>query len=246
MRNFLAAFQFLTIIPVAGRATFSEWNMVRSMAYYPLVGLCIGLILVLARHVFGVFFPNTVVAILLVVVLVLITGALHLDGLSDTIDGLKSGKSREEALRIMRDSHVGAFGVVGLACLLILKFTLLTEIQEETMDRSLLLMTTLGRWSMVQASYGSVYARAAGGLAKPFVEGMGKRELLVSTILALAVSAALLGLKGIVMVGVIGLLSLGIKRYFHWKLGGITGDILGATNETSEFASLLGMVVLTA
>ena len=89
-------------------------------------------------------------------------------------------------------------------------------------------------------------ARGEGGLAKPFVEGMGKRELLVSTILALAMAALLLGLKGIVMVGVIGLLSLSIKRYFHWKLGGITGDILGATNETSEVASLLGILVLTA
>lgn len=245
MRDFLAAFQFLTIIPLPGHATFSGRNMARSMAYYPLIGLCLGLILVLANHLFAIFLPHTVVAILLVVVLVLITGALHLDGFSDTIDGLRSGKSREDALRIMRDSRVGAFGTIGVTCLLILKFTLMAEIPEETLDRSLLLMTILGRWSMVQASYRSVYARPEGGLAKPFVEGMGKREYLISTILALVLAAGLFGVRGIVILGADGLLGYSIRRYFHRRLGGITGDVLGATGEVCEVVSLLGVLVLT-
>jgi adenosylcobinamide-GDP ribazoletransferase len=244
MRSFLAALQFLTIIPVPGRAASSEWDMARSMAYYPLIGLCIGLILVLARHLFAILLPHTVVAILLIIILVLITGALHLDGFSDTLDGLGSGKSREEVLRIMRDSRAGAFGVVGVTCLLILKFTLVAEIPEETLDRSLLLMTVLGRWSMVQASYRSAYARPEGGLAKRVVERMGRREYLISTILALVLAASLLGLRGVFILGANGLLGYGIRQYFHRRLGGITGDVLGATNEASEVISLFAIMVL--
>jgi len=245
MRSFLAALQFLTIIPVPGRAASSEWDMVRSMAYYPLIGLCIGLILVLANHLFAILLPHTVVAILLIIILVLITGALHLDGFSDTLDGLGSGKSREEVLRIMRDSHAGAFGVVGVTCLLILKFTLVAEIPEETLDRSLLLMTVLGRWCMVQASYRSAYARLEGGLAKRVVERMGKREYLISTILALVLAASLLGLRGVFILGVNGLLGYSVRKYFHRRLGGITGDVLGATNEASEVISLFGIMVFS-
>jgi len=245
MRDFLAAFQFLTIIPLPGRVTSSECNMARSMAYYPFVGSGIGLVLVLARLCFALFLPHTVVAILLIIVLVLVTGALHLDGFSDTMDGLRSGKSRQEALRIMRDSRVGAFGVIGLGCLLILKFALLLEIPEGILHRTLILMTTIGRWSMVQVSYGSLYARPEGGLAKPFVEGVGKRELLISTIFVLVVAAGLLGLRGILIIGLNGLLNHFIRRYFHRRLGGITGDTLGATNEVSEVTSLLGILTLT-
>jgi len=244
MRSFLAALQFLTIIPVPGRAASSEWDMARSMAYYPLIGLCIGLILVLARYLFAIVLPHTVVAILLIIILVLITGALHLDGFSDTLDGLGSGKSREEVLRIMRDSRAGAFGVVGVTCLLILKFTLVAEIPEETLDRSLLLMTVLGRWSMVQASYRSAYARPEGGLAKRVVERMGRREYLISTILALVLAASLLRLRGVFIMGANGLLGYSVRQYFHRRLGGITGDVLGATNEASEVISLFAIMVL--
>lgn len=245
MRDLLAAFQFLTIIPLPGRVTFSEGNMARSMGYYPLVGFCIGLILVLARHVFALFLPHTVVVILLIIVLVLITGALHLDGFSDTVDGLRSGRSREDTLRIMRDSRVGAFGAIGLTCLLILEFTLLAEIPEAILDRSLLLMTTVGRWSMVQVIFRSAYARPEGGLAKPFVKGMGKRELLASTVSALIVAAGLFGLKGLLILGVNGLLGLGIHGYFNRRLGGVTGDVLGATNEISEVFSLMVILMLS-
>jgi adenosylcobinamide-GDP ribazoletransferase len=239
VRDFLVAIRFLTIIPLPGAALSPDQTIARSMAYYSLVGLGIGLILVLARHLFAVFLPHTVVAILLVIVLTLLTGALHLDGFSDTIDGLRSGTSREERLRIMRDSRIGAFGVVGLTCLLILKFALLSGISEGLLDRSLVLMATIGRWSMVQVCCFSAYARSDGGLAKPFAEGAGTRELLVTSAVTVAVAVVLLGLKGVVIVGLNALLNQGVKRYFHGKLGGITGDILGATNEVSEVLCLI-------
>lgn len=234
LRDFLVALRFLTILPLPGAGLSPDYAIARSMRYYPLVGLGIGLILVLANHLFAIVLPQTVVAILLVIVLVLLTGALHLDGFSDTIDGLKSGKSRKEILGIMRDSRVGAFGVVGLTCLLILKYALLSNIPAVFLDRSLILMATLSRWSMVQVCSFSVYARPDGGLAKPFAEGAGKRELWVSTGVAVAVAAVLLGLKGVLIVGLNALLNQGIRAYFHRRLGGITGDILGATNELSE------------
>lgn len=245
MRDFLVAVRFLTIVPLPGAALSPDQTIGRSMAYYPLVGLGIGLVLVLARHLFSFLFPHGVVAILLVVVLILLTGALHLDGFSDTIDGLRSGKSREEKLRIMRDSRIGAFGVVGLTCLLILKFTLLSEIPEGILDRALILMTVLSRWSMVQVCCFSVYARSAGGLAKPFVNGVGRRELLPSTAVTVVVALVLLGFKGLIFVGLNALLNHGIKAFFHRGLGGITGDVLGATNEVSEVLCLAMICVMS-
>ncbi|MBW2121935.1 MAG: adenosylcobinamide-GDP ribazoletransferase, partial [Deltaproteobacteria bacterium] len=228
MREFVAAVRFLTVIPVPGRTGFSDLEMARSMAYYPLVGFCIGLILVASRHLFLLFFPQRVVAVLLVVALVLVTGALHLDGLSDTIDGLRSGRTRQERLRIMRDSRVGAFGAVGLVCILLLKLTLIAETPWSILDRSLILMATLGRWSMVQVIHGSSYARPEGGLARPFALGVGRREIVVSTFSALAAAVGLFGLKGVAVLAANVLLSRGIRLYFHHRLGGITGDVLGA------------------
>ena len=244
MRGFLAAFQFLTVLPMPGRSVFSDQDMGRSMAYYPLVGLCLGLVLVLARHVIGAVLPHPVVAILLVIVLAVITGGLHLDGFSDTIDGLRSGTGRDEVLKIMRDSRVGAFGAIGLACLLILKFTLLFETPDGILDRSLVLMGVVSRWTMVQTSYRSAYARPEGGLAKPFLESIGLTEVLIATVLTLIAAGGLFGLRGWLIVGCNGLLAHGIRYGFHRRLGGITGDILGATNETSEVFSMMLVLVM--
>ncbi len=244
MRGFLAAFQFLTVLPIPGRMAFSDQDMGRSMAYYPLVGLCLGVVLVLARHVLGAVLPHTVVAILLVIVLAVMTGGLHLDGFSDTIDGLRSGTGRDDVLRIMRDSRVGAFGAIGLTCLLILKFTLLLETPEAILDRSLLLMAAVSRWTMVQTSYRSAYARPEGGLAKPFLESIGMTEVLVAAALTLVMAGGLFGVRGWLIVGCNGLLAYGIRYGFHRRLGGITGDILGATNETSEVLSMMLVLVM--
>jgi adenosylcobinamide-GDP ribazoletransferase len=214
------------------------------MAYYPLVGFFVGLVLVGANQGFSPFLPRPVVAILLVIILASITGGLHLDGFCDTIDGLTSGKSREDMLRIMRDSRVGAFGVVGLMCLLMFQFVLLVEIPAKLLSRSLLLMAILSRWTMVQVAYRSIYARPEGGLGKPFVERLGARELLIATVLVLVFAGALFGLQGVLILVLDGLLGYAIRQFFHRKLGGITGDVLGATNEITEVFSLTAVLIL--
>jgi adenosylcobinamide-GDP ribazoletransferase len=143
----------------------------------------------------------------------------------------------------MRDSRVGAFGVIGLILLIGAKYLALDPIPVSSLPRSLILMAVMGRASMVLVCYRSAYARPAGGLAKPFTEHLGARELLFSSTAALVISSFLFGIKGIALFLGVGVFSLGYRFFFKKKLGGVTGDILGAANELAELLCLLLIVI---
>ncbi|MBS3921456.1 MAG: adenosylcobinamide-GDP ribazoletransferase, partial [Deltaproteobacteria bacterium] len=117
MKDFLRAISFLTILPVGKSLSFGEKELARSMAFFPLVGLVIGLLLALGYYLLSFLLPKAIVLWLTIGFLVFLTRGLHLDGFADTIDGLASGGSREKILEVMRDSRIGAFGVIGLILL---------------------------------------------------------------------------------------------------------------------------------
>ena len=127
MNQLLLALQFITRIPIRQDLNYDQPNIAASMTYYPLVGTLIGAILVVINQVGGSYFPPLVTNALLVIGLIVLTGGLHLDGLMDTCDGIFSGREKEKILEIMRDSRVGAFGVIGVVALFLLKFSLLVE-----------------------------------------------------------------------------------------------------------------------
>lgn len=244
MRGFLVALQFLTRIPVNLPGEITPGDLVNSTLYYPLTGLLLGIILVTVSHFSYAYFPPGVAAALILAALALITGGLHLDGFMDTMDGLGSGAPRERALEIMRDSHAGAFGVIGVVVLLILKLSLLQALGRDCLVEALLVMPVISRWSAVAVMPLAGYARKEYGLGKVLVEEVGWKQVGTITVFTLAVSYYFLGLKSIwLLLVTAGLLYLW-AAYLGRRIGGLTGDILGATIEMAEVLVLLALLVI--
>ena len=236
MRSFLIALQFLTNIPIKIREVKEE-DIGKSLTCFPLVGAFIGLLLAISVTLFSPL-PSLVIAVLVLIVSILVTGAIHLDGFADTCDGFYGAKPKEEILRIMRDSHVGTMGIVGVFCLLALKIAILTSIPKLDLFGALILMITFGRWSQVLACSVSSYARDE-GKAKYFIKYSGKKELVIATFFTLALFLLLLGAKGLMLFIVSSLVIFLFINYLKKRIDGMTGDTIGATNEVAEVLVIL-------
>ncbi len=244
MKDFLQALSFLTILPVGRRSISEEKELARSMAFYPLVGLVLGLLLYLGYWLFSFLFPKPLVLWATIALLAFLTRSLHLDGLADTIDGLGCGRTKEKILEVMRDSRIGSFGVIGLIVLIGAKYLSLDQLAKDSILASLILMTVMGRHSMVVVCYRSPYARSGEGLARPFTENLGPIETGVSAGTSFGIAFWLGGVKGILIFSGVTLFSLGYRLFFIKKVGGITGDILGAANECAELLCLVLLILL--
>lgn len=232
MKHFLIALQFLTVFPVKLKEA-GEKDFGKSLRYFPLVGTIIGLILAVSLFLFSRIFPDIISRLLILVILVVITGAIHLDGFADTCDGLYGSRERRKVLEIMRDSHIGAIGAVGLILLLLLKFGLLYSIPYFLLGRSLIVMATLGRWFQVLACCLCGYAEG-GGKGKYFVKYAKKREFIFSSLFSLAVVTVVMNIKGIALFILSTMVILPIVSYIKRRIGGMTGDTIGAIAEASE------------
>lgn len=243
MRGFLIAFQFLTIIPLYKNLKVNEEDLGRSTLYFPVVGLFIGGCLVASNACFSFFLPRSVVDGLLILVLVFITGSIHLDALADTVDGLACGKEKNEKLRIMKEGSVGAMGVVAVFMDLVLKYLSLAALPEYLKHQSLLFMPLMGRWSQVCVAYWSDYAGSKKGLGFPMTRYVTWPIFMVVTMISLLVAIYLFRQRGFVIVVCVALFGLLYSRFFKRALGGVTGDVLGAVNEITEVAVLLMILV---
>jgi len=238
LNSFLLALRFLTVIPLGSHGEVGEGDIKASVAYFPVVGLVQGLILVIVYYVFRGVFGGLLLSALVASVLALTNGGFHLDGFMDTIDGLAGGHDRDSRLEIMRDSHAGAVGVVFTVFLIIIKVTALSSISAGAMGAAVFLLPVGGRWSTVPLAVLSGYARPGGGLGKA-VTGAGARELAVATAITLALMFYFTGLwVFIILVGLGGAACL-ISMFFRSRLGGVTGDVFGFQAEVSEVLFLL-------
>lgn len=238
MRRFATALGFLTIIPTPGINEIEGDTLGKSMATFPLVGLLLGGILLLINAVLSPYLTERLTNIIIITALIVITGGLHIDGFMDTIDGLAGGKNREEILEIMRDSRVGALGVVGIVLLVMLKWEALNALGGGGKTAALLLMPALGRWGIVHLTYISTYAREE-GLGRPFVNGLERNDLFLALAIILLSSVVLAGTYGLFLVLVSSLLAFICSKWFLKKIGGVTGDVIGAFNEFLEMMVLV-------
>ncbi len=243
--GFFIALQFLTAIPPVIRRTFGTTELGRSQAYFPLVGLFLGFILVGLDWLWGPVSPPLVVNALLVLSLVLLTGALHLDGLMDTCDGLFSYADPQQRLDIMRDSRVGSFGVVGGITILLVKFAALSSLPAPFRFATLLVMPTLGRWAMVGALSAFPYARPE-GKGTAFRGNTNVWSTLMATMVALVVAVLSLRLLGAVILVMVAVFTWLSGQYVLRKIPGLTGDTYGAICETVEALVLLAVVASAA
>lgn len=245
-RPFVFAWHFLTAIPISRRhhdPTADE--LAASMAWYSTVGLMIGGLLAIIDQVLRWWTTAEVVNVLLIVLLVLLTRGLHQDGLADTVDGLAGGRTVDDRLRIMRDPSVGALGATGLFLSLLLRYAGLLAVPQPWRLPVLLCMPAVGRWAMVCVAWGSPYARRDGGLASAFLTNLSWHHVLLSSlVLAVALTMGLGAVPAVATMGVgVGVILFVRQRCRHW-FGGVTGDLLGATNELIEILFLLLVPVL--
>jgi adenosylcobinamide-GDP ribazoletransferase len=175
---------------------------------------------------------------LLITALAAITGALHLDGLADVCDGLAARGNHERFLAIMKDSHVGAVGAVGLVLGLLLKWQALLAVPAGITWQALLLFPVLGRFAQVLALGGAKHARQD-GLGATIIQGMKSRHLITGICITIAACLALLPIKGMIALAAVFAVTLVIKGYFQNRLGGLTGDIVGCISEITEIVALI-------
>ena len=236
LRTFVFAWQFLTAVPLS-RSTHDAKpeELAASMSWYPLVGLLLGALLVAADLFLSHVFSIQVVSLVLMLVLIGITRGLHQDGLADMVDGLAGGRTAQARLAIMRDGRVGAIGATGLFLALGLRFAGLNAMPAGEHLALLLGMPVVGRWAMVMGAYHVTYARSEGGLAQPFLAHLSWQHLCIATATAGGVLTLVLGpwaALGCLLIGT-ALVRLS-TAWFHRMFGGVTGDLLGATNEVAE------------
>ncbi|MNE09667.1 Cobalamin synthase [compost metagenome] len=261
-RPILAAFQFLSRFPVKTELDFTPELMRRSAQYYPLVGVSIGIVAAAVGAAAHLAIPSLPAAILMLIIWVWLTGGLHLDGWMDSADALLSYRSREKMLEIMKDSRVGAMGVLACVLLLMLKASLLSSLLDEGLFATCAAICTApvwSRWFMGWAMRAWPLARQGEGLAARF-HGIKNRYIAVATVLSLVLSAAALlaayALDGdgasLPLLALYYVLSplitlaagaLAASR-MSARLGGLTGDTYGALNEGLEAVLLLLALII--
>lgn len=238
--QFRLALSFLTTLPAGSFSSeVPEETLGRTQAWFPLVGLLLGLILFLCTGFFKLFFSPAICAALILTIHFFLTGGFHLDGLADTADGLMSGQAeREKIFSIMKDSYLGSMGASALTLLLLLKFSALTVIIGKA-PLALIIFPVLGRYAIVQLTCSCVYARAEGGLGAIFTNYCGQREWLTAASISLISGVLLAGFAGLLSCFAIALYVIIIKYTSQRRLGGVTGDILGYACESGEALVLL-------
>jgi adenosylcobinamide-GDP ribazoletransferase len=207
--------------------------------------MLIGVLLVVLRRIFYYLPISPLIGdTLVLIVWIWLSGGLHLDGFADSVDGFLGGHNKEKILNIMKDSATGAKGVVALVSLLLLKFVLLVEMPLFLKDAVLFFTPTIGRWSMVMAAFLGKPARLKNSMGKLFMDYVGWREVVFASLTMAVVGILLFKLYflPLVIIGT-GILLL-ILKYCQKKIGGISGDILGAINEIVEVFILLTFYIL--
>jgi len=240
--SLLAAFQFLTLLPI--KRNFSAEQIGRSTVYFPLVGLAIGLILVLANYVLGLIMPAAVVNVLLVILLVLLSGGLHLDGTADTMDGIAGHRTPEQRLNIMRDSRIGGFGAISLILVILVEYVAINSLAGNVKPFALALAPALSRWAMVNAISAYPYARPA-GLGKAFKEAVNGRQFALATLIAVVLSIVLFGWYGLAILAGCWIIINLTALYFKRQLNGLTGDTYGAINEEATISVFLLIIIFS-
>ena len=239
--DFIEAVRFLTVLPLPGQVR--EGGLARAMFFFPLVGFLIGVTTLAITQLLSFDLFVRLEALSLVTVPILLTGGLHLDGLADFSDGFFGGKNKEDVLRIMRDSRIGVWGALGVALVLLWKWELLASLPGR--GAAFLFSLTASRWSQVVLAYFLPYANPEGGIGKAVAKKISLRELTGATAF---LSAAVFFSRGR---GVLCFLTLlpflaGLGFVFRKRLGGVTGDLLGAASEMTEVFVLLIFFLMKA
>jgi len=269
MKDFLWTVNFLTTIPTGKRWCEREPKIGNVVFWFPIIGLLIGVMLTFFYVPATRFFPHPVADAIILIIYIIMTGGFHLDGFADTCDGIFGGNTREKRLDIMRDSRTGSYGALCLICTVGLKYACLVSIDPEAVaelsfisdyktisdlnpvylyacekGKVLLFMCATGRWSQVLGAALSNYARDEGGTGKIIVENVKMRHALFSSLIPGILTFLFCGIKGVFIFFIVSFAVVFFVSYMKKKIGGMTGDTLGALNEVSELTVLLSFLAI--
>ena len=239
IKRFILMIQFLTTLPIKVTLNVTAEDFGKGLVFAPITGLILGGLLAVAWLVLEMLFPVTVSAVLIVVLYIMLTGGLHLDGLGDTFDGLFSNRPKERMLEIMRDSRIGTNALLAVASVLFLNVALLSSFDKKHIAIIILLMPVAGRIGSLVASGVSKYARSGEGLGKSFIDWCGYKEILAGLIPYLAIFYFAYGVQGLLLSAVAPVTAFILIRLFGRKIGGATGDLLGAVCELNQTVFLI-------
>lgn len=238
--------QFLTVLPLGGKADIMPQDLAKTMALFPIAGLIQGTLVSLCYWPLSYIMPDSIMAGIVLTFIVILSGALHLDGLSDMMDGLGSRKDKEKTLLVMKDSRIGVFGAISLILLLLLKFELfqyylILPMTSPSFPALLITMLTASKWSQVLLATLMTAVRPDEGLGQ-MVNFVGMKELTIASCLTIAIAFLAIGMASfIALAAVVGLVLLS-SVFWNWKLGGINGDIIGGTSEVAELVVLISLI----
>lgn len=244
LEYFFGALGFFTRLPVPTWVGYSAEGLQRSARYFPAVGLLVGAIAALAYVLTGLVWPKTLAVLAAMGATIYATGAFHEDGLSDMADGLGGGWTKEQALAIMKDSRVGSYGVVTMVLVLLGKFMALIELKEVWIPAALVAGHAVSRFcaTLLLRTLDYVRPEDTPSKARPLASRIGNGELALAGAFALAGLLLLPpgpALRGCLLAGAV---TLWLARLLQRRLGGYTGDCLGATQQGAELAFYLGLL----
>ncbi|MGH7910057.1 MAG: adenosylcobinamide-GDP ribazoletransferase [Thermodesulfobacteriota bacterium] len=246
IKSLRVAFEFLTLFRVGKpRKDIPPEDIANSIIYFPLVGILLGGICGLVDFALRDLIVSDVVrSFFPVLLLAILSRGLHLDGVADCFDALHYARhDKEKALKLMKDSTIGAFGASALIFVIVGKILSISALPEGFRLGSILLIPSLSRWtSSIVARQGA--PASTEGLGYIFTVYSTRKAFLLSAALALVFSLLLLGFKGVIIFGFISIFSVFLTSFFNRAFGGVTGDVFGAVLELSEvFGFLVGGIV---
>jgi len=242
MNRFLGAIVFLTRIPVGNLYVFRAEELPRSTVYFPVVGLLIGSLAGAVLFSTQLVFPSIVAVLLCMLATVWLTGALHEDGLADTVDGLAGGSTRAQRLTIMKGSAIGVYGAAALWFSLTAKLLLLGSLLEKGTTvaiGALIVANGMGRAGTVALLFACPYARQGESKASPFAQNVTLRELVISLLPPVVSAFLFLGRDALACLCGAAAAVWATGVFYRRMIGGITGDCLGATNQLIELVCYL-------
>lgn len=239
--GFLTALMLLTRVPVGRWCVHSREAVAASIPFFPLVGALVGLVGAAVLMGGSLAFPTKIAALLSMLATVLLTGGIHEDGLADSADGLLGGNSPTRRLEIMKDSRLGSFGALALWFSLSAKLLLLCELLDQGLlaaCRATFTAHLLGRAASVGMLHLQPHVGSDPGRARPFCERLSHRQLAAALLPPVAACLALFPLQAVPMIAGVTVLVFVAEGFFERRIGGITGDCLGATVQLTELAVL--------
>lgn len=239
--DFRTALRFLTVFPLPGGTDPVTSNLARATVFFPLVGFLIGAVSLGLYLLARPFLPPDAADLILLLAPVALTGGLHLDGFADFCDGFFAGGNKAEILRIMKDPHIGVWGAVGLTMLLIAKWEFLHHLPAKA--GFFLFAMIVSRWVQAAMAFCLPYAGAPGGLAERVAGKMTVGQWAGATFFLLP-AFLLIPMKGWLVFPALAAFLICLGLFFQRRLGGITGDLLGAASELTELFVLVFAVLV--